>query len=332
MRAAAAFACGCAAATLAAKDIQETSIWTCLSLNSSSLAQGAAWQRLNCSSPGVPVFGAAGPVVINIVTADLSQPNLRLVPAIANQSAWPPLASLNAIAATDGRNLIAGINGGYFYRVDVSTFNDGVCQGKSAANASAPPSQATPNTGVGDAVTISDGQWLSSNCNLTGFNRPVVLTMNGTNSRIDLVPQGGPPPFGLEFDALGAGPLLLASNATGTFVAIPSDDQNWPNVLEHSANTALGLLPNGTAVFVTFDGWDSCAFWDPTCGTNAFTMAYFLRDYLGAVSAMGMDQGGSTTMYVAGHGADGIVTCTSQGSGCGSPRNIFNGLFLELLE
>lgn len=311
---------------------QDTTKWTCLPLNSSMLAPGALWQRLNCSSPSVPVFGAAGPVVINIVAADLSQPTLRLVPAIANQSAWPPLAPLNTIAATDGRNLIAGINGGYFYRVDVSTFNDGVCQGKTAANASAPASPATPNTGVGDAVTISGGQWLSSNCNCTGFNKPVVLTINGSDSRIDLVPQGGPPPFGVQFDALGAGPLLLASNATGTYVAIPSNDQNWPNVLEHSANTALGLLPNGTAVFVTFDGWDSCAFWDPTCGTNAYTMAYFLRDYLGATSAMGMDQGGSTTMFVAGQGTEGIVTCTSQGSGCGSPRNIFNGLFLELLE
>ena len=43
---------------------------------------------------------------------------------------------------------------------------------------------------------------------------------------------------------------------------------------------------------VTFDGADSCVFFDPTCGTNAFTMAYFMRDYLRVHTAMGMDQGG----------------------------------------
>lgn len=52
-------------------------------------------------------------------------------------------------------------------------------------------------------------------------------------------------------------------------------------------------------------------------------MAYFLKDYLGAQSGMGMDQGGSTTMFVAGKGNAGIVS--NPGS---SPRNIFNGLFL----
>ncbi len=58
-------------------------------------------------------------------------------------------------------------------------------------------------------------------------------------------------------------------------------------------------------------------------GTNAFTMAYFLKDYIGAVSGMGMDQGGSTTMFVAGQPNGGIVT--NPGS---SPRNIYNGLFI----
>jgi len=52
-------------------------------------------------------------------------------------------------------------------------------------------------------------------------------------------------------------------------------------------------------------------------------MAYFMKDYLGVSSAMAMDQGGSTTMYVAGHGQNGIVSKYG-----GGPRAIFNGLFL----
>ncbi len=123
--------------------------------------------------------------------------------------------------------------------------------------------------------------------------------------------------------SLSAGPYLLETNASGTFIAIPSDDENVLNVLEHSANTGFGLSANGSAYFVTFDGYDGCGVFDPTCGTNAVTMAYFFRDYLNATSAMGMDQGGSTTMYVAGHGTDGIVSNPGRGA-----RNIFNGLFL----
>ena len=42
------------------------------------------------------------------------------------------------------------------------------------------------------------------------------------------------------------------------------------------------------AYLVTFDGYDSCVDSDPSCGTNAYVMAYFMRDYVGASSAMGM--------------------------------------------
>ncbi len=74
------------------------------------------------------------------------------------------------------------------------------------------------------------------------------------------------------------------------FVGVPPGDDNIGNILEHSANTGFGLSSNGTGFLVTFDGSDGCSFLDPTCGTNAFTMGYFFRDYLGAVTALGMDQ------------------------------------------
>jgi hypothetical protein len=172
--------------------------------------------------------------------------------------------------------------------------------------------------------TISDGKLLSSNCDCTCcFNRPTFGTINGTSTRIDLSRSGQPSPGGFQLDTLAAGPNLLSTNASGTFLDIPGDDLNIGNILEHAANTGFGLGPNSKAWFVTFDGYDGC--WLSTCGTNAYTMAYFFRDHLGATSAMGMDQGGSTTMFVAGEGVNGIVSTSSKG---GEPRNIYNGLFL----
>ncbi len=76
---------------------------------------------------------------------------------------------------------------------------------------------------------------------------------------------------------------------TGSYINIPADDDNLGNIFEHSANTGVGLAGNGTVYMVTFDGNDSCLF-DPRCGINAFSMAYFFKDYLGVASAFGMDQ------------------------------------------
>lgn len=311
--------------------------WECETLATAALAPAGypavTWRQLNCSSSPVPVFGRSGPVVVNVVEADLSDPSrVRMVPVIAPAAAAPggnPLAPLNKIAEADGRTLIAGINGGYFWRVDVSDFRDGVCMGKSRADADQPASANQPNYGLGDGTIVVDGKLLSSNCDCHGFSRPVSLTINGTHSRFDLQTRGAPPPFGLEYDSLSAGPNLVVTNSSGTFVAIPHDDDNIGNIYEHSANTGVGLLQarNGSsfAYFVTFDGHDGCPLKDPTCGTNAFTLAYFFKDYLHVTSAMNMDQGGSTTMYVKGQGSDGIVTNSG-----GSPRTLYSGLFLEL--
>lgn len=329
-------ACATAAAAAAAPPPDATQ-WSCSPLSSASLAPGVSWSRLSCTSPSVPYLGPAwptltaphGPVVVNLVSADLTRPGVRMVPVVANQSASPPLAPVNAMAAADPRRaqLLAGINGGYFWRVDVSTFVDGVCTGKTRADAEAPPSQAAPNAGVGDGVTVVGGSWLSSNCNSSGFNRPAVLTINGSASTIGLVPQAAPPPSGTALDALGAGPLLLATNASGiTRVAVPPDDNNVGNILEYSGATGVGLTPNGTALLVTVDGYDGCPAGNTTCGTNEFQLAYLLRDAFGASSAMSMDQGGSTTMYVVGQGppgAGGVVT--NPGS---APRPVFNALFV----
>jgi hypothetical protein len=125
------------------------------------------------------------------------------------------------------------------------------------------------------------------------------MTLNGPASRFDVLYRGQQPPQGTALDAMSAGPNLVSTNASGSYVNIPADDDNIGNILEHAANTGVGLIQDpstpgtATAVLVTTDGYDGCNPFDATCGTNAFTLAYFFKDYLNATSAMGMDQGGS---------------------------------------
>ena len=221
-------AAGAAAAVFAlavAQTPQPRVAWSAVPLNSSTLATGVTWQQLNVSTvaPGVPFWGMTGPLVVNIVAVDLSAPGVRLTPVTANATA--KLQPLNAMAADDGRKLLAGINGGYFWRVDVDTFVDSVCQGKTKSDALMPPS-AGANAGVGDCSTVAGGVLLSNNCDLPGFSRPSILTLNGTASYISVLHRGATPPAGLALDSLSAGPYLLTTNASGTFIDIPSDDDN----------------------------------------------------------------------------------------------------------
>jgi hypothetical protein len=57
--------------------------WACDLLSEVQLAPGAVWQRLNCSSKDIPFWGPMGPLVVNVVAADLSNPSLSLVPVAA---------------------------------------------------------------------------------------------------------------------------------------------------------------------------------------------------------------------------------------------------------
>lgn len=117
------------------------------------------------------------------------------------------------------------VNGGYFWRLDVKTFFDGVClgmcapalacgtpercdsSGKNRSDAMEPPSFSEPNYGVGDCSVVADGVALASNCDCPGFSRPVVMTINGTASRLDILTRGALPPAGLALDSTSAGQI-----------------------------------------------------------------------------------------------------------------------------
>lgn len=308
--------------------------WSCETLVFKWMASGVSWSQLNCTSSDIPFWGAQGPAIVNVVTADLSVPGVRLRPGRAqasNATQGYPLQPLNEMAASqDGWNIVAGINGGYFWELNSDSFVDSVCQGKTRADAAAAPS-ADPtarNLGAGDGTLVVNGTLQSSNCDCHGYNRPALLNIpdpvSGLAPSFELLSQGAANPAVL--DSLGAGPMLLQTNASGTFLAIPADDENLGNILEHAANTAVGLRNASSEVLmVTFDGYDGCSPFDNSCGFNAFVLASFLRDYLGAQSAMGCDQGGSTTMFVAGQGVEGIVSKAG-----GTVRPVFDGLFVTV--
>ena len=308
--------------------------WTCGTITSTALAQGAVYEKLVCNGTGVPLFGASDSIIVNVVIADLSpSTGLRLVPATAAKgSSGYNLDSLDKIVASNapstGTNL-AAINGGYFYRLDVKTFFDGVCIGKTSSEANQPPSLTTPNNGINDGSIVIDGKLLGSNCDCVGYSRPVVLTINGTSSRFDVLTRGAQPPAGLTLDSLSSSPNLVSTNSSGSFVDIPSDDDNLGNILEHSSNTGVCLRPSADgsesveAVMVTIDGYDGCSPLNSTCGTNAFSLGYFFKDYFNCTSGMNMDQGGSTTMFINGQPNNGIVSNPGQG-----PRVIASALML----
>jgi hypothetical protein len=93
--------------------------------------------------------------------------------------------------ATQNANFIAGINGGYFWRVDIDGFwRDNVCHGKTRQEAETPASDENPNYGIGDGLVKIDGEVFSNNCNCTGFSRPAVLTLDGTNTNIEVLHRG----------------------------------------------------------------------------------------------------------------------------------------------
>ena len=70
--------------------------------------------------PYLPLLPATslGPIVVNVVEAQLAAPGLRLVPITAANNVG--LATVDVIAAKSayGANVLAGINGGYFWEIN----------------------------------------------------------------------------------------------------------------------------------------------------------------------------------------------------------------------
>mmetsp|Transcript_31533 Transcript_31533/g.43278 ORF Transcript_31533/g.43278 Transcript_31533/m.43278 type:complete len:336 (-) Transcript_31533:214-1221(-) len=311
--------------------------WYCVDIQSIKLSTGVTWKTENCTNDETqpPLL------TVNSVSIDLRDPTVKVIPAVSGDEA-SPLQTIPDMAAQNSK-FIAGINGGYFWRVDISgVWIDDVCRGKTRNEANKAASADNVNYGVSDGVVKIDGVVKGNNCNCSGYSRPAVLELDGTLSTIEVMNRGDAAPQTVS-NAIGAGPNLVSydSASQSSFIDIPSDDDNI-NILEHAANTAVGLVLSDTEphlattlLMVTTDGSDECGPKDITCGLNSRDLASLLKDHFKADRAMSMDQGGSTTMWVKGANPDrnGVVSRShnTEPAEQDGPRNVANGLFVELL-
>lgn len=181
--------------------------WKCIPVSSKTLHEGVIWNTQNCTMDA----DADPHLVVNSIHIDMRRTDLRVIPAVAD-----PAVSVQSIPdmATQNPNFIAGINGGYFWRVDIDGFwRDNVCKGKVRKEAEQPVSPLHVNFGVGDGVIKIDGETYSNNCNCTGYSRPAVLQIDRLNSSIEVLYRGEKVAPHVQ-SAIGAGPNLVSYNTT----------------------------------------------------------------------------------------------------------------------
>jgi exopolysaccharide biosynthesis protein len=251
--------------------------------------------------------------------------------------------------AKQNSNFIAGVNGGYFWRVDIDDFwRDNVCRGKTRKEAEQPASSENVNFGISDGTIKIDDVVYGNNCNCTGYSRPAVLVLDSAVSNIQVLHRGENVDNTVH-NAIGAGPNLVSLDLnTGIpYVDVPKDDDNVNKVV-YEATTAVGLqqdvIDDGTSgkktvakslIMVTSDGSDSCLPFETYCGIFSPDLGSLMKDIFNCTQAMSMDQGGSTTMWIAGEnpGRDGIVSCSDNKEPCENQgsRALANGLFIEAL-
>ena len=277
--------------TIVAAIIPAAFSWKCIPIASKQLHEGVIWNTQNCTQDAE----AEPHLTINSIHIDITRSDLRVIPAIAD-----PVAQVQSIPnmATQNPNFLAGINGGYFWRVDIDGFwRDNVCHGKVRKEAEQPADPLFVNFGIGDGLVKIDGKVLSNNCNCTGFSRPAVLKLEQLNTSIEVLHRGETVEKHVK-SAIGAGPNLVSYNAeTGvSYVDIPSDDDNI-NRLVYEATTAVGLsrytidgtkkvdteTMGGTLIMVTTDGSDSCLPKDDYCGLIAPNLASLMIEVTGFI-------------------------------------------------
>jgi len=276
-------------------------------------------------------------LTVNSIHIALDSSKYRVVPAVAD--AVHQVQSIPDMAAQHP-NLLAGINGGYFWRVDVDGYwRDNVCHGKTRLEAEHPASSKNVNYGVGDGLVKIDGKVYSNNCNCTGNSRPAVLKLDGSHSSIEVLHRGESVHSSV-INAIAAGPNLVSydTDADVGYVDIPADDDNINRVV-YEANSAVGLVQRANVaeqlIMVTTDGSDSCKLTDTYCGLVSPHLASLMLEVFKCTQAMSMDQGGSTTLWIKNENPtrNGVISRSDnkQPAEQESPRAVANGLFVELL-
>jgi len=323
-----------------------TSTWNCVKILEKSVVptdKAIIWTRWNCTGKGEadtwePPFHyewVVGPMEFNIITAQLTSPHVNVLPGLASKTTTKFGLDILPNIAKEVPQAVAGINGGYFWRLDLDFFFDGVCLGKLRSWAEEPASYDCVNCGISDNLIIINGTLEGTNCDLLGNESPVTFIANKTRSSMRILSMGEQLSTRDVQNCLSAGPNLVSWNKEKkeSETYIPATDFNV-NIWGHTANSAVGLTASDPSsgvyeqlVLATANGYDGCDRSDPTCGIEAYPMAYFMKDFVKSTIAMEMDQGGSTTLWVKGQEYNGVVSNTGKGP-VPSPRALNSGLFV----
>jgi exopolysaccharide biosynthesis protein len=302
--------------------------WQCQKIKSKSLnaSKSVKWSRYHCIGkyPRYYLFHIGRkmrPLTINIINANLDDKHIQLTPVLAAKTR--PMRSLYTETipsmAKSHPNYIAGINGGYFF-TNRMNHPDQNCSGRTY------PEKTVQH--IGDGLLVINRHTFSENCYLKYFptKKRIAIVENKKhqwaikNVGMHITPHN-------TLNALGAGPALVR-----TVNGKAKIDIQWQGILssfEFAANTAAILAKDAKGhqhiIFFTVDGVDKQS------GINAVEMSNFIVKklpsllHLKIISAMSMDQGHSTTMYVRGEGKQGVVSAASKHR---DSRAVYDGLFL----
>ncbi len=95
-----------------------------------------------------------------------------------------------------------------------------------------------------------------------------------------------------------SGPLLVLNNEKEKLDSVPFNRLRHPR-------SAIGIKPDGSVLLLTVDGRQK-----NSAGMNLFELAKVMK-WLGCSSAINLDGGGSTTLWVDGFGENGVVNFPS---------------------
>jgi len=95
-----------------------------------------------------------------------------------------------------------------------------------------------------------------------------------------------------------SGPLLILNTENEKLDSVPFNKLRHPR-------SAIGIRPNGSVILLTVDGRQQ-----NSAGMSLFELAKIMK-WLGCTSAINLDGGGSTTLWVHGYGENGVVNYPS---------------------
>lgn len=97
-----------------------------------------------------------------------------------------------------------------------------------------------------------------------------------------------------EKNVMLSGPLLIFNSESEKLDSVPFNKLRHPR-------TAVGIKPDGNVLLLTVDGRQ-----DNSAGMSLFELTKIMK-WLGCTSAINLDGGGSTTLWVQGYGENGVV-------------------------